>query len=329
LPRGRRATMFTCSLLAAVGLQLGGLAQPPADFATHSARLVQQDIPILDSSGWTFEYYQQTLDDLQQVSEAPPAGGALDPSLIVWPESPAPFFTNDPRFQHTVSSLAVGRQAYVVAGSLTPVARGNTTALLNSAALVDPTGRWRARYDKIHLVPFGEYVPFSSLLFFAEKLTREVGDFVPGRERTVFDVREGKVGAFICFESIFPDEVRQFAARGGEVFVNISNDSWFGQTGAPGQHLNMARMRAIENRRWLLRSTNSGITAAIDPHGRVVEQAPRDVRIALDVPYAYIQGTTFYTRHGDWFAWTCVIIALASLLAIRFGVRRQALRTEN
>jgi apolipoprotein N-acyltransferase len=315
VPRERRWTMLAASLVAAVALQLGMLAQPPADPATHTARLVQQNIPILDSSGWTAEYFDRTLAELGEISAAPPASGAVAPSLIVWPESPAPFYVNDPRFQQAVSALAVERRAYVVAGSLTPVPRGNSTALLNSAALVEPSGQWRARYDKIHLVPFGEYVPLSSLLFFAEKLTREVGDFVPGHERTVFDLRGGKAGVFICFESIFPDEVRQFADRGAGVFVNISNDGWFGETGAPGQHLNMARMRAIENHRWVLRSTNSGITAVIDPHGRVVMQAPRNVRVALDVPYAYIQGTTFYTRHGDWFAFGCAIIALVALAA--------------
>ncbi|MGH9493295.1 MAG: apolipoprotein N-acyltransferase, partial [Terriglobales bacterium] len=234
LPRGRRATMLAASLLAAVGLQLGVLAQPPADPAPHTARLVQQNIPILDSSGWTLEYFDRTLVELGQVSAAPPASGASALSLIVWPESPAPFYVNDPRFQQTVSALAVETRAYVVAGGLTPVPRDRSTALLNSAALVEPTGAWRARYDKIHLVPFGEYVPFSSLLFFAGKLTREVGDFVPGHERTVFDLGEGKMGVFICFESIFPDEVREFAALGAQVFVNVSNDGWFGETGAPG-----------------------------------------------------------------------------------------------
>ncbi|MBI3493602.1 MAG: hypothetical protein HY047_17765 [Acidobacteria bacterium] len=145
LPRERRATMLAASLLAAVGLQLGVLAQPPADPATHTARLVQQNIPILDSSGWTLEYFERTLADLQQVSAAPAASGAAQPSLIVWPESPAPFYVNDPRFQQVVSALAAERRAYVVAGSLTPVARDNSTALLNSAALVDATGSWRAR----------------------------------------------------------------------------------------------------------------------------------------------------------------------------------------
>lgn len=315
LPRGRRLTMLAAALLAAVGLELGVLAQPPADPATHTARLVQQNIPIFDSPGWTLEYYEQTLAELGRLSAAPAPSGALAPSLIVWPESPAPFYTNDPRFQLAVSALATESRAYVVAGSLTPVPRERSTALLNSAAWVEPTGAWRARYDKIHLVPFGEYVPFSSLLFFAGKLTREVGDFVPGRERSVFDLGEGKAAVFICFESIFPDEVREFAARGGQVFVNISNDGWFGDTGAPGQHLNMARMRAIENHRWLVRATNSGITAAIDPHGRVVMRAPRNARVALDVPYAYIGDTTFYTRHGDWFAYGCAIIAMVAAAA--------------
>src|SRR5262249_12597093 len=134
------------------------------------------------------------------------------------------------------------------------------------------------------------------------------------KDRAVFQLGDGKAGAFICYESVFPDEIREFAANGAQVFVNVSNDGWFGETGAPGQHLNMARMRAIENRRWILRATNTGITAAIDPHGRVVAQAPRNVRVALDVPYAYVSETTFYTRHGDWFAFGCAIISLGALV---------------
>jgi apolipoprotein N-acyltransferase len=126
-----------------------------------------------------------------------------------------------------------------------------------------------------------------------------------------------KLGVFICYESVFPGEVREFAAHGAELFVNISNDGWFGHSGAPGQHLNMARMRAIENHRWLLRATNSGITVSIDPFGRVVAQAPRDRQLSQAVPYSFETGTTFYTRHGDWFAWLCAIITLAALL-IRF-----------
>ena len=164
-------------------------------------------------------------------------------------------------------------------------------------------------------MPFGEYVPFRRLFSFARQLTREVGEFAPGTERTVFPLDHYTAGTFICYESTFPDEIRQFAARGAEVLVNISNDQWYGHTAAPLQHLNQARMRAIENRRWLLRDTNSGITAAIVPYGRIVGKAPRDERITLAAPFGAISETTFYTRHGDWFAWLCVIICFGMLAA--------------
>ena len=131
----------------------------------------------------------------------------------------------------------------------------------------------------------------------------------------MFNLEHFKVGVFICYESIFPGEVRQFAADGAELFVNISNDEWFGRSAAPAQHLNQARMRAIENDRWLLRDTNSGITASIDPYGRVVASAPRDVMTSLDAPFSVVTRTTFYTRHGDWFSWACAIISLLVLLA--------------
>ena len=189
-------------------------------------------------------------------------------------------------------------------------------SIYNSAVVVTPQGDALARYDKVHLVPFGEYVPFKDFFGFAHKLTREVSDFAPGEERMALPVHSYKLGIFICYESVFPNEVREFAAKGAQVLVNISNDGWFGDSGAPEQHLNMARMRAIENGRWILRSTNTGISASIDPFGRVVAQLPRNVRVALDVPYGVVTGTTFYTRHGDWFAWACAIIALGVFIAL-------------
>ena len=112
----------------------------------------------------------------------------------------------------------------------------------------------------------------------------------------------------------FPSEVRQFALNGASVFVNISNDGWFGDTGAPRQHLNMARMRSVENERWLLRDTNTGITAVIDPYGRVVAEAPRNQRSSLQAEYSLVESTTFYTRHGDWFPFLCAIITLAGVV---------------
>jgi apolipoprotein N-acyltransferase len=124
---------------------------------------------------------------------------------------------------------------------------------------------------------------------------------------------EVKIGVFICYESIFPDEVRQSIAQGAQVFVNISNDGWYGDSGAYAQHLRQARLRAVENARWLLRDTNTGVTSVIDPYGRITESIPRKQRGALLAHYALAEETTFYTRHGDWFAWLCAIICLVAL----------------
>ena len=131
------------------------------------------------------------------------------------------------------------------------------------------------------------------------------------------DAGNTKIGAFICYESVFPNEIRQFAVNGADVFVNVSNDGWYGDSSAPLQHLNMARMRAVENDRWLLRDTNTGVTAVIDPYGRIVAQAPRNQRTSLQAVYSLVESTTFYTRHGDWFPFICAIITLAGVV-LRF-----------
>jgi apolipoprotein N-acyltransferase len=184
-------------------------------------------------------------------------------------------------------------------------------------------GEWTARYDKVHLVPFGEYLPFPHLFAFAGGLTKEVGQFERGMSHAPLDAGGTKLGIFICYESIFPDEVRESAAESAQVFVNISNDGWYGDSGAYAQHLNQTRMRAIENDRWLLSATDTGVTASIDPWGRVVAQIPRKQRAVLAAPYALTSVTTFYTRYGDWFAYVCAIISIGALLT-RFGSRKKA-----
>ena len=325
LPRERRRTMLTAALAAAAILQLGTLVKPAPSQATYSATLVQQNLPILEPSQWTYDFYRRTLSNLAAMSIAPPGASAEKPGLILWPESPSPFFLNDSRFRQIVSAIAEKEHSYVLVGGIdmTPDRRP-----LNSAALIAPDGTWSARYDKIHLVPFGEYVPFQSLFFFVQKITKETGDFARGTERTVFNAGSYKLGVFICYESVFPDEVRLFARNGAQLFANISNDEWFGPWGAPGQHLNMVRMRAIENRRWVLRATNTGITVSIDPYGRVVARAPRNQRVDLEAPFGVESGTTFYTRHGDWFAWGCAIISLLALL-LATNIRQGKLATSN
>jgi apolipoprotein N-acyltransferase len=222
--------------------------------------------------------------------------------------------------------MARHTDAWVVTGAIgtNPATHGGQASqMFNSAALVSPSGEWTSRYDKVHLVPFGEYLPFPSLFSFAGGLTKEVGEFTPGESRIPLDAGNSRLGIFICYESIFPDDVRRFANQGAQVFVNISNDGWYGDSGAYAQHLNQTRMRAIENNRWILSATNTGVTASIDPWGRLAAQIPRKVRATLAAPYALTSVTTFYTRHGDWFAFLCAIISLGALL-LRFASRKKA-----
>jgi apolipoprotein N-acyltransferase len=286
--------------------------------------LVQPNIPIQEGAMWTKEYFQGTLRDLTAVSLHPAGGKAgLRYDLIVWPESPSPFYTNDPLFRDAVSAMARQSGTWVVAGAIgiTPAMHGGgeNSQIFNSAALVDPQGEWVGRYDKVHLVPFGEYLPFPQVFAFAGGLTKEVGEFQRGASRSPLEAGGEQLGMFICYESIFPDEVRQGPLQGAQVLVNISNDGWYGDSGAWKQHLQQTQMRAIENGRWLLAGTNTGMTASIDPYGRIVAATPRKVRTALAAPYALSTGTTFYTRQGDWFAYLCAIISAGALL-VRFGL---------
>ena len=244
-------------------------------------------------------------------------------NLVVWPESPAPFQEGQAEFRTAMASLARGVGAPIIVGNIgadrsaDPAMSGanrNGVDLFNSASFIGADGRFAGRYDKMHLVPFGEYVPYKRLFFFAGHLLDEVGTFQPGAHRRVFTTGGHGYGVFICYESIFGDEVREFAQQGADVLVNISNDGWYGDTSAPWQHLNMVRMRAIENHRWVLRATNTGVTGAIDPEGRVVAAAPRHVRTAIRVPFvSYEQDMTFYAAHGDWFAWGCLGVMVIGL----------------
>jgi apolipoprotein N-acyltransferase len=334
----RRKALLVAACAAVVLLQMGQWLAPPPVATDHTALLVQPDIPIQTGETWTREYFQSTLRDLTAISLHPVGekpGQRYD--LIVWPESPSPFYTNDPLFRDAVSELARQSGSWVVAGSIgiTPAMdatmhanmnattnSGGRSQIFNSAALVNPQGEWVGRYDKVHLVPFGEYLPFPHVFAFAGGLTKEVGEFQRGGSRTPLDAGGQRLGMFICYESIFPDEVRQGPLHGAQVLVNISNDGWYGDSGAWKQHLQQTQMRAIENGRWLLAATNTGMTASVDPYGRIVAATPRKVRTALAAPYALSSSTSFYTRHGDWFAYLCAIISAGALL-MRFAPARE------
>ncbi len=328
----QKRILGTAGVVLALGGAAGLLANPPRPAPTATAVLVQPNLDVAGSGLWmgpgewdshiadfaklAAEQCKSYIAGIPQIGASsgeilcPPY--ATHPDLIAWPESPAPFFQDDARFQKAVASIARQNGAPLVVGAIGMdlSQESNSWKEFNSALVVGASGEPIGRYDKIHLVPFGEYVPFSRLLFFARKLTGKVSRFDRGDERKVFRLNGHRYGVFICYEAVFADEVRQFSRLGAEVLVNISDDGWYGDTSAPWQHLNMARMRAIENRRWILRDTNNGVTAAIDPYGRVRQSIPRHQADALPAEFGFRDDVTFYTAHGDVFAWLCVFAGL-------------------
>jgi len=294
--------------------------QAPAD---HVAHLVQTNFPV--SVNYPTNWMQAHASEMDQLEQISIGAAQKTPGVVVWPEVPAPFSLQDAEFQARATRIARGAGQGFLVGVLDwkPLPGGGIGAT-NSAALLDSTGRVNFIYDKIHLVPFSEYVPWRKWLFFAKDLTGLIGDFQPGTEYKVGRLSGQPFSVYICFEGIFPNEVRRFTLAGAALFVNISDDGWFGGSGAPEQHLAMARVRAVENRRWLLRGTNNGVTVSVDPYGRIVARLPSNIRGELDAPYGFRTGLTPYARWGDWLAWLCVIAALVLLL---LGARDKFVRT--
>ena len=273
-------------------------ARTPGD---QHALLVQPNIdPEMQWSETTLMGEER---DLSILSHTP--SGPADP-LIIWPEAPAPFYPSSLAFRQFVETLARSERAYLLFGG---VGYNLDREPLNSAFLFDPSGQLIAHYDKMNLVPFGEFVP--KIFFWVHRISKEAGDFAPGTRIVEFPVDHHQLGAFICYESAFPDFVRQFTRGGAEVLINISNDGYFGHSAAREQHLSLVRMRAAENRRWILRATNDGITAVVDPAGRITFRAPPYKELASDVTYRYESHLTPYARYGDWFAWSCLIAGIA------------------
>ncbi len=297
LRRPRRDLIWLTGLLLLVALPA-----PPAQVTgTEHAMLVQPNVDT--EMEWTTASLAQVERSLASFSASQPS------SLIIWPEVPAPFYPSDAEFRVFVETIARSDNAYLLFGG---VAYNSARAPLNSAFLLDPNGSMVGRYDKIKLVPFGEYVP--DIFGWVNRITKEAGDFAPGEHVAEFPVNGHKIGTFICYESAFPDLVREFASGGAEVLVNISNDGYFGKSAAREQHLELVRMRAAENHRWLLRATNDGITADVDPAGRVAFRADPYQLLSALVPYEYRKDVTVYTKFGDWFAWTCLGVSLALVL---------------
>jgi apolipoprotein N-acyltransferase len=286
---------------------------PNAERGKVSAILVQPNID--DDTEWTPALVRRTEEQLMILSMSPVLSRDHDVNLIVWPEMPAPFEDTDIDFVGRVAAVAKMSRAAVLTGV---VARSHDGAPLNSALLMGSNGVAISRYDKVNLVPFGEFVPWP-LGTLTKKVSTEAGDFEAGRNVIVSRVDGHDIGTFICYESVFPGYIRKFAASGAEVLFNISNDSWFGKSAARYQHLQIVRMRAAENARWILRATDNGITTVVDPAGRVVRTAQEYSELAARFEYRYRQDQTFYTRYGDWFVALCALFA-AGVLVLMSGV---------
>lgn len=351
LPGGipQRRYRLWCGLTATVlfvSASIGLFIAPPRAANPATAVLVQPNLDVASETNWSGPgEWQTNIEEFIKLAgeqcktyiagipqTSAPTGEIVcppyptHPDLVVWPESPAPFVQQDPRFQQALVTVAHSSQSPLIVGGIGTdyIAEEQAWRDFNSAMIVSSDGARIGRYDKIHLVPFGEYIPFKNLLFFARKLTGRVSEFSRGEDRSVFQLKvqngtSHRYGVFICYESVFADEVRHLSRNGAEVLVNISDDGWYGDTSAPWQHLNMTRMRAVENRRWILRDTNNGVTAVIDPDGRVRQSIPRHAIDALPAQYGFRDDVTFYTRHGDVFAWCCAILALGLIAGLEWS----------
>ena len=311
----RRSLAGLFLVLAVAIISLWGMEE--TNPAGTSVRIIQPNVS--PDQVWKEPEKTDILDELGQLSREKESGIPIgkreaELGMLVWPETPAPFyFHHDPDFRLRLRELARQTGAVFLFGfvDLRPSQRTGEPDPYNSLAVLSPKGELLSQYDKIHLVPFGEFVPYPWLFFFIEKISTEAGNFVPGKTRSMADLGErGKIGAFICYEAIFPDLVRRFAREGATVLVNITNDGWFGDSAAPYQHLNMARLRAIENNRYLIRAANNGVSAIIDPYGKVLARTRTDEKTALQGTFSFQKETTFYSRNGDIFAWGCIWISL-------------------
>jgi apolipoprotein N-acyltransferase len=266
-----------------------------------SVGLVQGNID--QSIKWDESFQKETLKIYERLSFKVAEG---KPDLIIWPETATPFFFQDAtEYQPFVFDIPKKANAPLLFGSPSYKVQKGKVNHYNSAYLVSRAGEVVGKYDKIHLVPFGEYVPLQDLLFFIGSLGEGIGDFKSGKEIFNFSLPQGKFGVLICFEIIFPDLSRRFVKEGANFLVTITNDAWFGRTSAPYQHFSIATFRAVENRVFVARAANTGITGFIDPKGKIVKQGGIFTEETMNGMIRLSSRKTFYTLYGDVFAWVC------------------------
>ncbi len=283
--------------------------------------LVQGNID--QSIKWDKSFQLETLKIYEKLSFKT---AGENPDLIIWPETATPFFFQDAKeYQPLVLDIPKKTNAFLLFGTPSYKIEKGKVSHYNTAYLVSPSGDLVGKYDKIHLVPFGEYIPLQDLLFFIGSLGEGIGDFRSGKEIFNFSLPQGRFGVLICFEIIFPDLCRRFVKRGANFLVTITNDAWFGRTSAPYQHFSMATFRAVENRVFVARAANTGVTGFIDPRGKILRQGGIFTEEAMNGMVRLSSQKTFYTLYGDIFAWVCSAfsIFLLAYALLRKSKKRQ------
>ena len=300
-PERNRAAMAAIPVTALLGATLAfghhqlSLPLPPPSFpvAAVQGNVLQEH---KWDAGWAAKIFATHLELSSRAADQ----GAR---LVVWPESSTPFhFDGSPALADRMRDFVKDEKVFLLFGSddyqIPSGNRATDYRAFNGIKLLSPDGELLLRYHKIYLVPFGEFVPLRSLLSFAEPLVQSVGDFSPGEDVVLGRVDGEKIGAFICYEAIYPDLARRFVKDGASLLVNVTNDAWFGRSAAPYQHLNMAVLRAVETRRYLVRAANTGISAVVDPYGRVLARGSLFVPEVILGKVGFRQGETFYVEYG-------------------------------
>jgi len=301
---------LACSLgLLAMALGYGALRLP--EVRKMEASAYQATIAVIQGNfqqdqKWSPEFKTETVNRYGELSLA-----SAPADLIIWPETALPFYYGrDPVFSSQVDEIVRQARSFFLVGSPAAKIDGNTVEYYNRAYMLTPMGLVNGYYDKSHLVPFGEYVPFQDLLFFVEKITAQAGNFSSGTTgKTPLAFGTHATGVLICFEILFPDISRHFVLNGADLLTTMTNDAWFGKTAAPAQHYAIAVLRAVENRRSLVRAANTGISGFILPTGETCAATGLFESAGLVRTVPTLTQTTFFTRHGD-------LSGLAAMVAI-------------